>query len=385
MIKKLLLVLFGCAASFGVGSVLWEAAGGADVTTVFEEKVDPNAPKPIVEYVDYPDHEFGTMDLEAEGSYTFRIGNTGNAPLKLKEGPSSCQCTLSNLINDTIPPGEVGEVELKWKTEEVGEFAQGVTIWTNDPKDPAIVLRVTGEVQQAIGIEPHELVYPHTDPSESPTGTFTVYSFADKNTHIERTSDAKSNWIKSIEPVAQQELEENDALAGYRVTFQLPAEQEAGYFVHQIPVALVTETAGGATRRIEQLTVRGTIRSSFVVFGSKIRSNGRLAIGKLLNQQGAEAEFTVVLRDADDSIGVQGIESPLPWLEFNATRSEDSAEGEVAFNVKITVPKNAPVCAHFGDAACPIDIKTNHRRVPVLRVLAEFAVLSPGVKLGVHD
>ncbi|MDA7980480.1 MAG: DUF1573 domain-containing protein [Pirellulales bacterium] len=384
--NKFLLVLFGFAACFGIGSVAWKTLGGGDVTSAFAESIDPNVPHPCVGYVGSPDHDFGTMDVNAQGSFTFRISNSGNAPLKLDEGPSSCQCTLADLVDNAIPPGEIGEVELTWTTQEdSGKFAQGVTIWTNDPEEPAIVLRVTGDVQKSIGIAPHELVFPNSTPGEAPTGEFSVYSFMNESMRIARTSDEKSQWIQSIELVSEQELAEQKALAGYRIKVELPADQEAGYFVHEIPIAVISETADGEERRIERLPIRGTVQSSFAVFGRKVRSDGILKLGFLPYRQGAHEELTVVLREADESVEVQSVECPLPWISFSTTRRPSERTEDQVFRVEITIPENAPVGAHYGDGGCLIEIKTNHPRAPVIRLLAEFAVLSPGVRAKLHN
>ncbi len=388
--KRLLLILFCAAACFGIGSAAFKALGYGDVTEAFEEKVDPNAPQPVVDYVDYPDHNFGVMDVSTNGSVVFRIGNKGNAPLKLEQGPSSCQCTMSNLVDNSILPGEVGEIELKWKTTDVNSrFAQGVTIWTNDKQEPALVLRILGDVRARVGFEPEELVFPHLQPGDTPEREFRVLFFEDEKTRVLATQDQIADWIQSIEPLDADELAESEAASGYKVKVKLPGDLPTGYFVRQIPLVLETatdgQTEGEYEQRTERFQLRGTVRSSATVFGGKIRSDGILRIGPLVNGQPAKTAVRFVLRDADEPIEIQQVESGPEWLHVSVSPEPAERDGEQLYRVDIEIPDDAPVCNYLGDFACPVRIVSNHPRVPVIEFRVEFAVLSPGVKTGIHQ
>ncbi len=51
-------------------------------------------------------YEFGVMELYETGKHEFVFKNTGEAPLVLQKGSTTCKCTLSQLEDCSIQPGE---------------------------------------------------------------------------------------------------------------------------------------------------------------------------------------------------------------------------------------------------------------------------------------
>ena len=83
---------------------------------------------------EFAQYDFGLMDPLTVGSHVFQIANNGTAALTIRGGQSSCKCTLSDLTEATIAPGETFSVTLTWNSGHASrQFQQSATILTNDP------------------------------------------------------------------------------------------------------------------------------------------------------------------------------------------------------------------------------------------------------------
>src|SRR5262249_31790011 len=91
--------------------------------------------------VDEPHYDFGSMQRGTSKSHEFVIRNTGNAPLKIRNGGTTCKCTLSKVAEESIPPNGSTKVKLEWTAKiDNGPFSQEATILTNDPTESQIKL-----------------------------------------------------------------------------------------------------------------------------------------------------------------------------------------------------------------------------------------------------
>ena len=95
------------------------AAATADATTaapapvVADEK--PEGPLPIAEF-NKVDHDFGTVSEGKKVSFTYKIKNTGQAPLIIQSAKPSCGCTVPTWTQEPIPVGGTGAVTAEFDT-----------------------------------------------------------------------------------------------------------------------------------------------------------------------------------------------------------------------------------------------------------------------------
>ncbi len=103
---------------------------------------------PVINFIE-TDHDFGEVDEGKVLDYTFDFENTGTAELKIKDVRTSCGCTAALVSSDVIEPGNKGtlKVELDTSNRE-GEMSRTITITSNDPKNPEIVLNVSVNIKQ---------------------------------------------------------------------------------------------------------------------------------------------------------------------------------------------------------------------------------------------
>jgi len=156
--KLLVAILMAVACGVGVGAgtaVLkihqYPCKGGSDAL--------PSASGSKVS-VDEEEFNFGKMDLSEEGKHEFVFTNRGDHPLTLNPGSTSCRCTVSEIKDNDLAPGQSTKVLVTWRSKgRIGPFQQSLTIVTSDPLRPEVTLTTQGEYTRSVYTEPDELAY----------------------------------------------------------------------------------------------------------------------------------------------------------------------------------------------------------------------------------
>jgi len=89
----------------------------------------------------------GSVKTGSNISYNFRYKNTGRAPLIIQGVETSCECLTVKAPAEPVAPGERGEVEVTWNTQNMtGKQVQTVTRITNGIPERK-ELSITAEVR----------------------------------------------------------------------------------------------------------------------------------------------------------------------------------------------------------------------------------------------
>lgn len=153
-----------------------------------------------------PSHHFGLMDPLTVGKHTFVIKNEGKAPLAIRGTGSSCKCTLSDLKDAVIPPGESYDVTLTWNSGHAKEqFAQTATVETNDPLVREIKLEVKGEVRAVVASLTDTVNLGRLTPSNGKSKQFVVYSQVWNAMDIERIETTNPNVTAVVDTLPYQD------------------------------------------------------------------------------------------------------------------------------------------------------------------------------------
>lgn len=148
-----------------------------------------------------PSFHFGLMDPLTVGEHTFVIENAGETPLLLAGGKSSCKCTLSDLAQAEVAPGEAYEVTLRWNSGHASrEFNQSATVITNDPQRPELQLRVSGEVRAVLAALPTSLPLGRLIPEEESRFQFAVYSQVWESMEIVEVKCSNEHFTGRVSP-----------------------------------------------------------------------------------------------------------------------------------------------------------------------------------------
>jgi len=82
-------------------------------------------------------HDFGTIAEGEVVEHTFTFTNTGEAPLVIQSTSASCGCTTPSYSREPVAPGETGEVQVKFNSQNrPGVQNKTITITANT--DPAV-------------------------------------------------------------------------------------------------------------------------------------------------------------------------------------------------------------------------------------------------------
>ena len=186
-----------------------------------EPAVEGGTPKLVVPE---PTYDFGTRPDSETVVHGFLIRNEGTGVLEIKNVRAACGCTAMELDKDKLAPGE--EVEIGVSTNLRGRQGQrtfAVTVTTNDPDEPMTRLRMTGNVEPAIKIEPERVnfgeVYDDTPLSET--------------VNIKATIDDLSFKVNSAElsdmDFIEHEIEEVEAGRSYNIHIKTTGEVPQGH------------------------------------------------------------------------------------------------------------------------------------------------------------
>jgi hypothetical protein len=75
----------------------------------------PEGPLPVAQF-ETLDHDFGTVKEGQKVSYTYKLKNTGEAPLVIQNAQPSCGCTVPDWSKEPIPAGGSGFVKAEFDT-----------------------------------------------------------------------------------------------------------------------------------------------------------------------------------------------------------------------------------------------------------------------------
>lgn len=106
--------------------------------------------------------DFGNVDEGKFANMKFEFENTGDRVLILKKVLPSCGCTTVGVKKKEFQPGEKGVIPVKFDPSGYyGRITKVVTVHTNDPANPTIRLRLTGNIilknYSESAVEPKEI------------------------------------------------------------------------------------------------------------------------------------------------------------------------------------------------------------------------------------
>lgn len=122
---------------------------------------NPNAP--IIKF-DKMEHDYGTIEQNADGNCEFKFTNEGKEPLILSNVRSSCGCTVPTWPRQPILPGQTEVIQVKYDTKRVGLISKTITVYSN-AKEAQVTLKIKGNI---LGVPQEKLPEKAIDNSSSP-------------------------------------------------------------------------------------------------------------------------------------------------------------------------------------------------------------------------
>lgn len=111
---------------------------------VYSKEELAKAPKIEFEYLSY---SAGKIIQGDKMNHAFKFKNVGGSELLITGAKPSCGCTASAPENTEIPPGETSQINISFDSSgRTGTQTKTVTVSSNDPLTPSLVLTFTCEV-----------------------------------------------------------------------------------------------------------------------------------------------------------------------------------------------------------------------------------------------
>lgn len=109
---------------------------------------------------DEPEYCFGTLSNTNEARCIFVLANEGEADLDIYRVQTDCGCTLVRLENKLIHPGEQITVQVRFiLAGRAGHQHKRVTIVSNDPDYPRLMLSLIGEAVAEVEVKPGRIYW----------------------------------------------------------------------------------------------------------------------------------------------------------------------------------------------------------------------------------
>ncbi len=297
-------------------------------------------------------HDFGTMDRFASGSHTFQVRNDGNAPLELTLGHTTCKCTVGNLTNSRLPPGETTDVKLDWQVKTGDpQFEQSAQLITNDPHHNPIHLVIHGKVIDTIRPEDAQITLNEISTSEETVARLSVFAFRATDLQVTSHRWAHPEHVDrlqvSFEPLARSATRPSGVTSGVTVVLKVLPGLPLGQFAQTLVL-----TFNLPDRDPLELPVFGTVISDIGLAGPGVAPTRLLAnLGTVKAGVGLKRTVFVVVKGPYRNETQVQLASAEPSSEFMATLGEPLRDNPalVRFPLTIEIPKSTPPVARTGD------------------------------------
>jgi hypothetical protein len=95
--------------------------------------------------VDAYSKSFGPLEAEQSGTVVFNLLNTARRPVTVLGARSSCTCAAAGDLPIVVPSGERRSIRIVVKRDRrPGGVSEEVRLFTDEPSQPELVLRVEG-------------------------------------------------------------------------------------------------------------------------------------------------------------------------------------------------------------------------------------------------
>ncbi len=161
---------------------LWSAVFLASLLPLSARAQDPVTPaaeaplEPDIVCAE-PVFDFGEKNNTEFVEHDYPIRNSGTLSLEIRNVRASCGCTAVKPSQDVVPPG--GEASIRARLDLRGRngFQQKtITVESNDPDTPNLMLQLKGTAVQALRAEPSSLFFGRVDAGGVRSRTFAIIS-----------------------------------------------------------------------------------------------------------------------------------------------------------------------------------------------------------------
>jgi hypothetical protein len=263
-----------------------------------------------------PSHDFGKVTEGQRLQHTFQIMNSGDADLAVITVEPSCGCTTTGDWPHRLSPGQTGMIPVTVDTTHFsGPITKTITIVTNTPGTPTMVLSLDATISTPISIANTSLLFPAVeDPNETATRATTIRAeVADtlRLTDLQSDSPLFAPQLREVIPGKEYELV-------VKTVPPLPEGTQAGRITlhtsnKEMPVLSINAV-------VTVLPALQIAPSAFTFYAPKLAA--------------AEKRFAVVMNHRGRDLQVFDVSTNAPGVQLSMAPSEDHKR----FTITVTFP-----------------------------------------------
>ena len=332
--------------------------------------------------VDVDAFDFGEMDSSKDGSHDFKFTNKGASPLQLTRGATTCRCTVGEIADSSVLPGQSTTVKITWKSKHyAGPFKQSVTINTNDPNRREVILTISGEYTEPVHFEADELNFGQIVGDEPVTREARIFSKLSNlsqrilSRKLTGLDDAKFFQV-DIRPLTAAEMKNARGMASgvaVKVTVKpgLPPGTFGPTILMQTNIAVMPEL---------RLVLSGSMGKDVSIVGNGWDDAlGVLRIGPVKAGTPVQRQLQILARGTSAKnvrYNVVHVEPDFLKVKLSEPETlEGSRLSRTMLNIEIPARTSpAKYMGDDGDKPAEIDIDTTSPEVHQLRIRVRFAV-----------
>jgi hypothetical protein len=126
---------------YSVSAQTTTTAPTSTTTTTVKPK---NNKAPVIKF-EKLEHDYGTIQQDANGDCEFKFKNVGKEPLVLSNVISSCGCTIPSWPKEPILPGKSASIKIHYDSHRVGTISKTITVLSNATEE-RVILTIKGNI-----------------------------------------------------------------------------------------------------------------------------------------------------------------------------------------------------------------------------------------------
>jgi len=141
------------------------------------------------------DGDLGTIPYRGQkASFTYRFTNDGPEPVRITRVSTSCGCTASDYVKDSIAPGAEGMVTLLYDPtyyNRIGAVTQGAVVSFAGNGNPQVRINLRAQVVELLPVTPSVVAFGEFDQRQPQTRTISILNSLPQPIRIKQASAEK--------------------------------------------------------------------------------------------------------------------------------------------------------------------------------------------------
>ena len=278
------------------------------------EAAKPTGPAPKIQF-DKIVYDFGSTSFVESVTGTFTFQNAGDGELKVGAPKPSCGCTVASVKPNDLKPGDKGELVFKVNIgASRGVLEKRITVPSNDPQSPNLMLAIKIDVKQIVEASPGAISLGAIRQGSSTNGSVLIRRVDGKKLVVAKVESSNVLLHTSLEAA-----EGTNADLPVKLNVEVKGEGTPKRFTENVKVYLE-----GVSQPVANVVVNGQILGDVVIDHESlywsIMDPSRMPTNNPLSQQ--VRRITVTSARTDRPLEITNLATTLKDLTVELTTVE---------------------------------------------------------------